>query len=63
MEPVAVDHGKLKIALDHMSLYGPLEWPAILSRSAISSVPTLIEQSQLVGGNGLGPDDRLQRSN
>ena len=28
---------------------------------AISSVPTLIEQSQLVGGNGLGPDDRLQR--
>ena len=26
-----------------------------------SSVPTLIEQSQLVGRNGLGPDDRLQR--
>ena len=27
----------------------------------ISSVPTLIEQSQLVGRNGLGRDDRLQR--
>jgi hypothetical protein len=27
----------------------------------ISSVPTLIEQSQLVGRNGLGHDDRLQR--
>jgi hypothetical protein len=26
-----------------------------------SSVPTLIEQSQLVGRNGLGQDDRLQR--
>jgi hypothetical protein len=26
-----------------------------------SSVPTLIEQSQLVGRNGLGHDDRLQR--
>jgi len=27
----------------------------------LSSVPTLIEQSQLVGRNGLGHDDRLQR--
>jgi len=31
------------------------------SRGAVSSVPTLIEQSQLVGRNGLGHDDRLQR--
>ena len=27
----------------------------------LSSVPTLIEQSQLVAGSGLGRDDRLQR--
>jgi hypothetical protein len=27
----------------------------------LSSVPTLIEQSQLVGRSGLGHDDRLQR--
>ena len=27
----------------------------------LSSVPTLIEQSQLVGRNGLGHDDRLLR--
>jgi hypothetical protein len=30
-------------------------------RANTSSVPTLIEQSQLVGRNGLGQDDRLQR--
>jgi hypothetical protein len=29
--------------------------------SGASSVPTLIEQSQLVGRSGLGHDDRLQR--
>jgi hypothetical protein len=34
---------------------------ADISRFEISSVPTLIEQSQLVGRNGLGHDDRLQR--
>ena len=39
---------------------GRVSSQALVSRE-ISSVPTLIEQSQLVGRNGLGPDDRLQR--
>ena len=41
---------RAQIREGHYRLFNPL-----------SSVPTLIEQSQLVGGNGLGPDDRLQR--
>jgi hypothetical protein len=37
------------------------EFKPIKKAFIVSSVPTLIEQSQLVGRNGLGHDDRLQR--